>query len=119
MLDDILDEPFVAAPGQGIWRDYWIAADHRTNRPAKVSFEAATVDSELQAVATDRGVSITAESTARFYARPGVVFKLITDMPQCSIAIGYRDGSSRLMKDFVALARSLSQIVVQAPAPLA
>lgn len=115
VLDDILDEPFVAAPGKGIWRDYWIAAQHRTDRPARVVFEAATVDSELQAVATDRGISITAESTARFYARPGVVFKLITDMPHCAIAIGYRDGPGRLLKDFVALARKLSQTVAPAP----
>lgn len=109
VLDDILDEPIVAAPGQGIWRDYWIAADHRTNRPARVAVEAATVDSELQAVATDRGISITAESTARFYARPGVIFKEITDMPHCSIAIGFRGEASRLIRDFVALARKLSE----------
>ena len=109
VLNDILDEPFVAAPGQGKWRDYWIATQHRMGRPAHVAFEAATVESELQAVATDRGISITAESTARFYARPGVVFKLISDMPHCTIAIGYRDGTSRLLRDFVALARKLSQ----------
>lgn len=112
-LEDILDEPFVAAPGQGIWRDYWTGAEHRTNRPARVVFEAATVDSELQAVATDRGISITAESTARFYARPGVVFKPITDMPQCTIAIGYREGSSRLTRDFVAVARKVTQVLAR------
>jgi DNA-binding transcriptional LysR family regulator len=108
VLDDILDEPFVAAPVQGIWRDYWIANQHRINRPANVVFEAATVESELQAVATDKGISITADSTARFYARPGVIFKPITDMPPCVVAIGYRDGSNRLMKDFIALAHALS-----------
>ncbi|MBL4929785.1 LysR family transcriptional regulator [Fuscibacter oryzae] len=115
VLGEILDEPFVAAPGQGIWRDYWIAAEHREGRPARIVYEAATVESELQAVAMDRGISITAESTARFYARPGVVFKPITDMPECSIAIGYRDGSSRLLKDFVTLARKLSQPLATKP----
>jgi DNA-binding transcriptional LysR family regulator len=109
VLDDILDEPFVAAPGTGIWRDYWTANDHRINRPAHVVFEAATVDSELQAVATDKGISITADSTARYYARPGVIFKPITDMPHCVVAIGYRDGTNRLMKDFVAVVQAFSQ----------
>ena len=108
VLNDILDEPFVAAPGQGIWRDYWIANQHRINRPANVVFEAATVESELQAVATDKGISITADSTARYYARPGVVFKPITDMPNCVVAIGYRDGSNRLLKDFITVAHGLS-----------
>jgi DNA-binding transcriptional LysR family regulator len=109
VLDDILDEPFVAAPVPGRWRDYWLANDHRTDRPANVVFEAATVESELQAVATEKGISITADSTAKFYARPGVIFRPISDMPHCLIAIGYRDGSNRLIGDFVSVVKTLSK----------
>ena len=36
---------------------------------------------ELQAVATGRGISITAEAARRFYARPAVSFVPIADMP--------------------------------------
>lgn len=108
-LDDILDEPIVAAPGQNIWRDYWIASGHRASRPANVAFEAATVESELQAVATGRGISITADSTARFYARPGVIFKHISDMPHSVIAIGYRDGTNKWVRDFVSVVEALLQ----------
>jgi DNA-binding transcriptional LysR family regulator len=109
VLDDILDEPFVAAPTPGRWRDYWLANDHRIDRPANVVFEAATVESELQAVATEKGISITADSTSKFYARPGVIFRPISDMPQCVIAIGYRDGSNRLIGDFIAVVQALSK----------
>nr|WP_274534667.1 LysR family transcriptional regulator [Pararhizobium polonicum] len=109
VLEDILDEPFVAAPTRGPWRDYWLANDHRIDRPANVVFEAATVESELQAVATEKGISITADSTAKFYARPGVVFKPIIDMPFCSIAIGYRDTSNRLVRDFISVVQNISE----------
>ncbi|WP_054004498.1 LysR family transcriptional regulator [Cypionkella psychrotolerans] len=106
-LNDILDEPIIAAPGQSIWRDYWIASAHRGNRPANVVYEAATVESELHAVATGRGISITADSTARFYARPGVIFKQIVDMPHSVIAIGYREGANRRVRDFVSVVEAL------------
>lgn len=110
VLDDILDEPFVAAPTHGTWRDYWLANDYRVGRPANVVFEAATVESELQAVATEKGISITADSTAKFYARPGVIFKPITDMAPCVIAIGYRDSANRLVRDFISVVRDISDI---------
>lgn len=106
-LNDILDEPIIAAPGQSIWRDYWIAGAHRGNRPANIVYEAATVESELHAVATGRGISITADSTARFYARPGVIFRQIVDMPHSVIAIGHREGASRRVRDFVSVVESL------------
>ena len=111
LLDDILDEPIVAAPVPGIWRDYWLASSYRAGRPAKVAYEAATVESELQAVASGRGISITSESTASYYARPGVVFRPITDMQKCVIAIGHRGRPSKLVADFISVVRSVSASV--------
>jgi DNA-binding transcriptional LysR family regulator len=107
-LDDILDEPIVAATVPGIWRDYWLANDYRHNRPAKVSFEASTVESELQAVASGKGISITAESTANYYSRPGVVFKTISDMRDCVMAIGYRHTQNRLVDDFISVVKRVA-----------
>jgi len=109
LLDDILDEPIIAAPTPGIWRDYWLASDYRDeSRPAKVVLEVATVESELQAVAMGRGISITADSTARYYARPGVVFRDIADMRECMIAIGYRGQPNRLVGDFITVVSRVS-----------
>jgi DNA-binding transcriptional LysR family regulator len=102
-LVDILDEPIIAATTQGIWRDYWLANHYRRDRPARVSFETDTVESELQAVALGRGISITAESTARYYARPGVLFRPISDMDECVIAVASRPNPSRLAQEFVAI----------------
>ncbi|MCJ8142322.1 LysR family transcriptional regulator [Ancylobacter sp. A5.8] len=107
VLADILDEPIISAPGDSVWRDYWLAMEHRGGRMPKVVLEAATVESELQAVATGKGISISAESTAKFYSRPGVEFRIIDDMPACRIGIGYRDTSHRLLADFIAIVRSV------------
>ena len=117
-LADILDEPIIAAPGNGIWRDYWIASEHRQGRPAKVSFEVATVESELQAVASGRGISITSESTGNYYARPGVVFRPISDMPECVIAVGFRPAPNKLVTDFIHIARLVAgKMTRDAPSP--
>jgi DNA-binding transcriptional LysR family regulator len=109
-LDDILDEPFIAATTLGIWRDYWLANDYRRDRPAKVSFEASTVESELQAVASGKGISITAESTAKYYSRPGVVFKNIVDMKDCVMAVGYRRAQTGLVEDFISVVKRVSSL---------
>lgn len=103
-VEDLLDEPFIAAPGSGVWRDYWLANQYRGGEQARVVFEAATVDSELQAVALRKGISITAESTARFYARPGVTFRTISNMDDCTIAIGHMGQITPLMRDFIEVA---------------
>ncbi len=107
-LADILGEPIIAAPTPGVWRDYWLANDFRNGRPANVVLEAATVESELQSVAMGRGISITANSTARFYARPGIVFLDIVDMPKCVIAIGNRNPSNDLAADFIAVVKRVT-----------
>ena len=108
-VGQLIGESFVAAPAQGTWRDYWLAGEHRCGRPATVVFEAATLDSELQAVATGRGISITADSTAKYYSRPGIVFRPIVDMAWCSIAVGYRDAGNPLVRDLVAVARNVAR----------
>ncbi|MFK8252653.1 LysR family transcriptional regulator [Ancylobacter terrae] len=110
MLADILAEPIIGAPGDSVWRDYWLAMEHRGGRMPRVVLEAATVESELQAVATGKGISISAHSTAKFYSRPGVEFRIIEDMPACRIGIGYRDTSNRLLADFISIVRSASSL---------
>lgn len=114
-LADILDEPIIGAPGGGIWRDYWLATGYRGGRAPNVVLEVATVESELQAVATGKGISISADSTAKFYSRPGVEFRVIADMAPCVIGIGYRDTSNRLLAEFIDIVRGISSLFDQRP----
>jgi DNA-binding transcriptional LysR family regulator len=84
---ELLDEPIIAAPGEGTWRDYWLCCEYREGRPPPVVDEAATFEGEFQAVASGRGISITAHAAARFYARPGLRFPRIADIPPCEVAV--------------------------------
>ncbi len=86
-IEDLLDEPIIAAPGTGVWREYWLCSEYRNGAPAPVVGEAATFEAELQAVASGRGISITAEAAARFYARPGLRFPRIANIPPCEVAV--------------------------------
>jgi DNA-binding transcriptional LysR family regulator len=101
---DLLPEPIVAAPGRGIWRDYWLGCDYRDGVPPTVVGEAATFESELQAVASGRGISITAEAAARFYARPGLRFPRIFDIAPCEVAVALPAFSTPAARTFADVA---------------
>jgi DNA-binding transcriptional LysR family regulator len=105
---DLLDEPIIAAPGSGAWRSYWTADAYRT-QPARVVDEASTVETELQAVASERGISITASSTAQFYARPGLSFPVISDMPMCEVAVALPANPSVAARNFAQLALEVAR----------
>lgn len=109
-LSDVLSEPIVAAPqSAGGWRDYWIASEFRKDGPADVVAEAATFEAEFSAVAQGKGISITVETAARYFKRPGVVFIPIKDAPPCSVALAWpAKGAAPAAARFVELARSLS-----------
>jgi DNA-binding transcriptional LysR family regulator len=87
---DLLDEPIVAAPSvDKVWRDYWILAEERGGHPPNVVYEAPTFEAELQVVGAGRGISITGLTAARYYARPGVTFVVVSDLPACHIALAW------------------------------
>jgi len=104
----LLDEPIVAAPGHGVWRDYWLACDFRDGRPPNVVHEAPTFEAELQAVAAGRGISITAAAAGRFYARPGLAFPTIADMPPCKVSVALPANPVPLALQFARIATSVA-----------
>ena len=108
-IQDILDEPIVAAPGQGVWRDYWIATSYRNGKPANVVHEAPTFESELQAVAAGRGISITARAANDFYAKRGLAFPLVHDMPSCHVSLAIREQAPALAQAFAQVAIAVAQ----------
>ncbi|HEY3904471.1 MAG TPA: LysR family transcriptional regulator [Streptosporangiaceae bacterium] len=105
---DLLPEPIIAAPDSpGPWRDYWLLTDYRTG-PAPVVAEARTRDAELHMVARGEGISITSAGAGRYYARPGVVFLQISDIPYCSVALAWWPETSAAVTDLVETARELA-----------
>ncbi|MQA06492.1 MAG: LysR family transcriptional regulator [Streptosporangiales bacterium] len=103
---DLLDESIVAAPGTGAWRDSWILADQR-QAPPDITYEAATFEAELQAVAVDRGISIVPETAPRIYARPGVTFVPIADMSDCTVAVARRPDAPQAAANFAETAHRI------------
>ena len=106
---ELLNEPIVAAPGNGVWRDYWLACAYRDGRAPNVVQEAPTFESEFQAVASGRGISITPIAANRFYSRPGLIFVMIKDMPPCRVAVALPHGASPLAREFALVATGLAQ----------
>jgi len=106
---ELLEESFVAAPGAGIWRDYWLANHYRQGTSPKIVYEAPTFESEFQAVASGKGISITPMAASRFYARPGLAFPVIRDMPPCEVSIALPNKASALAREFTQMAVALAQ----------
>jgi DNA-binding transcriptional LysR family regulator len=104
---EILPEPIIAAPTPGVWRDYWILADHRAGQEAPIALEASTCDSELQAVAAGRGIIVTSQTYERYYRRPGVSFVPIDDLAPCEIALAWPRASQHpALRPFLAAAEA-------------
>lgn len=100
---ELWDEPFVAAPAAtGAWRDHWLAADERDGRPPRVGATAEQPDDWLQAIANGYGVALAPESAARFYARPGVVYRPVDGVSPSRVAVAWSSaGANPAVRDFV------------------
>ena len=72
-MADLLDEPFLALPERaGAARDFWLAADARGGRPARVAAEIHDTEETYEAVATGIGVCLLAAGNAPILARGDV-----------------------------------------------
>jgi DNA-binding transcriptional LysR family regulator len=103
---EILDEPIVGFPSADEAADrFWLLADFRDGRPAPVLARPETHEEKLQIVASGRALSVVCAASARFYARPGVVFVPIVDVPPSEVVVAYRaSAAERLVHNFVRLA---------------
>ncbi|WP_017591909.1 LysR family transcriptional regulator [Nocardiopsis potens] len=105
---ELRDEPFVAAPAEtGRWRDYWLAADERGGRPPRIGAVTDQPDAWLQAIANGYGIALAPESAARFYARPGVVYRPVTGVAPSSVAVVWPPAADTdpVVQDFVRCCR--------------
>lgn len=106
---DLWDDPFVAAPPEtGRWRDYWLATDERDGHPPRIGATTEHPDDWLQAIANGYGVALAPESAARFYARPGVVYRPVTGVSPTQVAIAWPPAADTdpVVQDFVRCCRA-------------
>ncbi|MGW2424015.1 LysR family transcriptional regulator [Streptomyces sp. NPDC001709] len=101
---ELWDEPFVAAPEEtGAWRDHWLAADEREGRPVRVGAVTDQPDDWLSAIANGYGIALAPESAARFYSRPGVVYRPVTGVSPTRVGVAWAPADDRnpVVQDFV------------------
>jgi DNA-binding transcriptional LysR family regulator len=111
LAEMLVDEPFVARRAPAYWRDYWLAIDQRAGQPVRVGAEVATVDECFEAIMRGKGIAFTQASSRRFYARPGLTFVPVADIPPASVSVAWRrDACTPLVAEFVAIAQRLSRV---------
>lgn len=115
-IHELLDEPIVVAPkSAGGWRDYWMAADARGGRPAKIAGEASTYEMETTLIARGVGISFTTSSLVRLYERPGIQFVPIVDRPVSYLTLAWHPG--RLTGSARRLVQQMLARIPPRPAP--
>ena len=103
---DLWDEPFVAAPAEtGWWREWWLATGEREGHPVRIGAvtETGQPDDWLTAIANGLGVALAPESGARYYARPGVVYRPVTGVSPSEVGVAWPPAAdaSPVIQDFV------------------
>lgn len=101
---DLLDEPFVAAPAEtGAWRDFWLAAEAREGRPVRIGAVVDQPDDWLGAIDQGHGIALAPESAARFYARPGIVYRPVTGIAPSRVGVARTVAADTdpVVRDFV------------------
>jgi DNA-binding transcriptional LysR family regulator len=97
------DEPFVAAPeGTGIWRDYWLATGEREGHPVRIGAVTGQPAAYLTAIANGDGIALVPESAARYYARPGIIYRPVTGVSPSQVCVAWpASDTNPVVQDFV------------------
>lgn len=101
---DLWDEPFVAAPPEsGPWREYWLATAERDGRPVRIGAVTDRPDDWLSAIANGYGMALAPASAARFYARPGIVYRPVSGVGPSQVGVVWAcaDDTDPVVQDFV------------------
>lgn len=118
-IGDLLDEHWLQMPTRDrAWHDFWLASEYRGDVPPLLGPQVRTIEEQLAATATGAYVSLTPQSVAAFYPRPGIAYVPVADVSPSVIAIAWRRGDERpALREFIAAARATAASLQAAPAP--
>ncbi|WP_194896238.1 LysR family transcriptional regulator [Catenulispora pinisilvae] len=112
----LLDEPFIALPrSAGQAREFWLAGCERAGKPPHIALEAANTDESFEAIAAGLGVRLLAAGDAAIYARPGIAFSAVRDLPECQLAVAWRQDDRRPEVRNFAMACAQAAAAIVAP----
>ena len=104
---EISNEPLVALPESAKeLRSFWLAEHARHGSPAPIACEAATAGEALENVAAGTGSVFISAGNSVLYAREGVHFLEVPDLPPARLAFLWRAGDTR---DVIRVAASALQ----------
>ena len=104
---EVSNEPLVALPDSAKeLRSFWLAEHARHGSPAPIACEAATADEALENVAAGTGSVLISAGNSVLYAREGVHFLDVPDLPPARLAFLWRAGDTR---DVIRVAASALQ----------
>ena len=108
-IADLVDEPWVQPPDDDpVWRDYWLALEHRGGVPPRLGPQVDSVDELLEAVSAGQGIGLTYGSMQDFHNRPGLVVRTVRDISPYRLALAWRsDSEDLLVRAFLATAREV------------
>ncbi len=112
---EIIDEPFAALPASaGPLRDFWLAADQRAGKPARVAAEVTTADETFEIVSSGAAVTLLAEGNATIYARPGIACIPVSGLDPARLAVAWRRNDRRpAVHDFIRACRDAAADNIQ------
>lgn len=91
---EFVAQPIVDVPlTDRVWRDFWIAAEHRGGRPPRVSAVVRTLDGLIEAVGAGLGVAVTVgPAVEAFGPATGVSFLPCPDLEPLEFSLANRSG---------------------------
>jgi DNA-binding transcriptional LysR family regulator len=109
-IAELLSERWLQMPPTDpAWRDFWLAAEHRQGAQPLLGPEVRTVEEQLAATTAGGYVSLTAESVAAFYPRPGVSCVPVENVAPSDVAIAWHDGDDRdAVQTFISVVRAIA-----------
>ena len=106
-IAELIDQPTFDFPVEDpVFRDYWMAINHRGGRPPKIVARFKSLDGLLAAVQGGLGVNLIRERIVDTLGpRSGVVYRPVAGLEPAEVALCWLEGNrSELVSDFVASA---------------
>lgn len=107
-LDEMIEQPTFDFPAADrIFREYWMAINHRGGRPPRLVAQFRSMDGLLEAVRGGLGVNLIRERIVDSLGPDsGVVFRPVAGLEPADVLVAWRSGDERdLVNDLVAAAR--------------
>ncbi len=107
-IAEMVDQPTFDFPAADpVFRDYWMAINHRGGRPPRIAAQFRSLDGLLEAVRGGLGINLIRERIVETLGPDsGVVFRPVRDLEPAEVSLAWAEGDSgQLVTDFVAAAR--------------